>query len=413
VRFLLLFAALVPAAFAASDLLLVNGTVIPAPDQPALRDTAILLHDGRIAAIGPRDQLAIPAGTEVMDCTGRFITAGFWNCHVHLTQPDLFGARHVPVAQLEGTLTAMFSRWGFTTVFDLASPLENTIALRERIEAGEVRGPRILTTGEAIWSQVPVYIPAHIAAGNPRMSPVATPEEVVHRIGEHARRGVDGIKLFTGSLQAQGAVANLDAGLVRAAVAEAERRHLPVFAHPQNAAGVEAALAGGVAILAHTAPAASAWTPEQASRLRDARVALIPSLTLFRIEGQRVQLPAALQEQWRANTVGQVRAFHAAGGGILFGTDAGYITHYDTAEEYQLLASAGLDAAAILRSLTTVPAARFGRAERSGRVAAGFDADLVVLDADPIKDVTAFSRVRATLRGGRLFFESASTDGSR
>jgi hypothetical protein len=87
VRFLLLFVALVPGAFAANDLLLVNGTVIPAPDQPALRDTAILVHEGRIAAVGPRDQLAIPAGTEIMDCTGRFITAGFWNCHVHLTQP--------------------------------------------------------------------------------------------------------------------------------------------------------------------------------------------------------------------------------------------------------------------------------------------------------------------------------------
>ena len=361
-RLLLLFLSIfVTGASAADDVLLVNATVIPAPGQPALPHTAVLIREGRIADVGPREQMKVPAGTEIVDCSGKFITAGFWNCHVHLIAPDLLRAREVPVAQLDGTLEAMFTRWGFTTVFDLASSLENTVALRERIETGEVRGPRILTTGEPIWTRVPIYVPPDLVANNAGMSPVATAAEAVQRIDEHARKGADGIKLFTGSMQAQGAVANMDLALVRAAVAEADRLHLPVFAHPQNADGVEAAVAGGVDILAHTAPNAPAWTPEYASRLHDAGVALIPTLTLFRIEGQRAQLPPAILEKWRANALAQVRVFHAAGGEFLFGTDIGYITYYDTAEEYQLLASTGLDAAAILRSLTTAPAARFGR----------------------------------------------------
>lgn len=407
-RLLLLLLVFASPALAANDLLLVNATVIPDPDQPALPQSAILVRDGRIVAVGRRDSLTVPAGTEVIDCTGKFITAGFWNSHVHLITPDLLRAREAPAAQLDEALKAMFARWGFTTIFDIASSLENTVALRMRIEAGEVRGPRILTTGEALWTQTPVYVLDYFAANNIRMPTVTTAGEVTARIGEHAEHGADGIKLFTGSMQARGAVANMDLDLVRTAVAEADRLRLPVFAHPQNAEGVEAALAGGVDILAHTAPNAPPWTPEYAARVRDARLALIPTLTLFRVEGQLAQLPPGILEKWRANALDQVRALHAVGGEILFGTDIGYITHYDTAEEYQLLASAGLDAAAILRSLTTAPAARFGRAGSSGRVAPGFDADLVILDSDPTTNVTAFSRVHATLREGRFLYRTAS-----
>jgi imidazolonepropionase-like amidohydrolase len=57
--------------------------------------------------------------------------------------------------------------------------------------------------------------------------------------------------------------------------------------------------------------------------------------------------------------------------------------------------------------LTTAPAARFGRGHRSGRVAAGFDADLVILDSDPATDVAAFARVHATIRAGRFVYRTA------
>lgn len=408
VRFVLLLACLACSSFAAGDVLLVNATVIPAPDQPALRHTSLLLREGRIAALGPNDSLTAGAGTEVVDCTGKFITAGFWNSHVHLITPDVLRASEAPVAQLDAALETMFTRWGFTTVFDIASSLDNTVALRARIDAGEVRGPRILTTGEALWTRPPVYVLDYFAANHITMPVVTTPDEATQLIDRHAAQGADGVKLFTGSMQARGAVDNMSGELVRAAVTAADRLHQPVFAHPQNAEGVEAALAGGVDILAHTAPNAPAWSPEYAARVRDARLALIPTLTLFRVEGQQARLPAGILEKWRANALEQVRVFHAAGGEILFGTDIGYITHYDTAEEYQLLASAGLDPVAILRALTTAPAKRFGRGDRSGRIAPGFDADLVILDADPTTDATALAQVHATLRGGRVLYRAAA-----
>jgi imidazolonepropionase-like amidohydrolase len=103
--------------------------------------------------------------------------------------------------------------------------------------------------------------------------------------------------------------------------------------------------------------------------------------------------------------VQQIKAYSAAGGQILFGTDVGYIDAFDTTEEYRQLGRA-LDWRQILEALTVAPAQRFGYAAHKGRITLGQDADLVVLDADPAKDLTAFAKVRLTIRGGRTIFDS-------
>ena len=81
------------------------------------------------------------------------------------------------------------------------------------------------------------------------------------------------------------------------------------------------------------------------------------------------------------------------GGQILFGTDVGYMTEYDPTDEYVFMQEAGLSYPRILASLTTAPAARFG-AVRSGRLAPGFDADVVVVDGDPAADIRVLAKGR-------------------
>jgi imidazolonepropionase-like amidohydrolase len=99
----------------------------------------------------------------------------------------------------------------------------------------------------------------------------------------------------------------------------------------------------------------------------------------------------------------ELRDYAAAGGQILFGTDVGYTDAFDTTEEYRLMSGA-LGWRQILASLTSAPAARFGFAAHKGRIAAGMDADLVLLNADPAQDPTAFARVRDTIRAGRVIW---------
>jgi len=99
-----------------------------------------------------------------------------------------------------------------------------------------------------------------------------------------------------------------------------------------------------------------------------------------------------------------VHQFHDLGGQLLFGTDVGFISDYTTEDEFRALVRSGMDARGILRSLTTAPAQKFGGGSTAANLALGEPADLTVLDGDPLEDVAAFSRVRATVRAGRVIY---------
>ena len=140
--------------------------------------------------------------------------------------------------------------------------------------------------------------------------------------------------------------------------------------------------------------------------MKAVHMSLIPTLTLFDVEMQKGHASPEAIQHVIALAVRQLHAYASAGGQILFGTDIGYIDHYDTTEEIQLMSGAGMTFPEILASLTTNPAQRFGYASRSGRIAPGFDADLAILDSDPAADITALARVAFTIRNGKVIFKS-------
>lgn len=384
---------LAAASSRAADLALVGAKVYLSPFRPPAANFSILIHDGKIQAVGPARSLRIPASAGQIDC--RNLT----NSHVHIITPALLHANDSSAAQLNAELDTMFNRWGFTTVFDLASVLDNTLALRRRIDAGELRGPHILTTGEPVWTIEPVYIRAFLREHHIRMPDVNTPSEAIALVRDHFAKGANGVKLFTGSYQGGANVANLPLPIARAAAEEAHKHGLPVFAHPQNLVGVEIAIDSGVDVLAHTVPQSPPWTPEFCARLLRAHMSLIPTLTLFDYEARDAR--AEERDAWIDQMVAELHAYSQAGGDILFGTDIGYTDRYDTTLEFTLMSRAGMSYRQILASLTTNPAHRFSGAA-SGRIERGQPADLVVLDADPAASPTAFSKVRYTIRSGKI-----------
>jgi imidazolonepropionase-like amidohydrolase len=393
----------IPSSFC-SDLALVQAKIYTSPTEPPIQDGAIVVREGHILAVGASPTIKVPRSATVIDCKGLVVTAGFWNSHVHILTPALLHAGDAGAKELDEQLEMMFNRWGFTTVFDISSVLDNTLALRRRIESNELRGPRILTVGEPIWTIEPVYVRAFLKEQQIRIPNTETPQQAIHLVRDHAAKGADGIKLFTGSYQGGDKVAVLPLAIAKAAVEEAHRHHMPVFAHPQNLDGVTVAIESGVDVLAHTVPQSPPWTPEFVSRLRNANMSLIPTLTLFDFEARKGNSSDQDREAWIAQMVAELRAYSAAGGDILFGTDIGYIDHYDTALEFTLMSQAGMNFQQILASLTTNPARKFGRSNRSGRIAEGMDADLVVLDGDPGSDGTAFSKVHLVIRSGQTIY---------
>jgi len=402
--FLLATFALNASSFA-SDLALVHAKIYPSPTAAPIEDGTILVHDGHIQAVGPAAQVKVPSSkaVTVLDCRGLVVTAGFWNSHIHILTPGLLHAEKLPAEKISAQLDEMLTRWGFTTVFDIASVLSNTNNIRQRIARGEVRGPRILTVGEPFYPKngTPIYVKGFLEEQHIPSGEVESAQQALTRVRQQIRDGADGIKIFAGAIVADG-VLPMPADIAKAIVAEAHRAGKPVFAHPSNQAGLEVSINSGVDILAHTAPMSGDWSSDFTARLKAAHMALIPTLTLFDVEAKKAKVSAEENEQWIKQAVQELKAYSEAGGEILFGTDVGYTDHFDTAEEFTLMARAGMSFQQILASLTTNPATRFGYANRSGSIAKGMDADLVVLNGDPARDITNFSKVHQVIRGGKV-----------
>jgi len=394
-------------------LALVGGTVYPAPSAHPISNSVVLIENGKIVAVGEKEKLQIPAGVETINCAGRTIVAGFWNAHVHFTERKWENAANFSVTQLTKQLQEMLTRYGFTSVVDTGSLLANTLAIRARIESSEVThkvadkvaGPRILTAGSPLFPKdgIPYYLVDTLPPDILKLlDQPATPEDAVRAVDQHVAQGADIIKLFTVSpVHREGKLVwrPMPLAIVQAATAEAHRKGKLVFAHPSIVEGAELVIRGHVDVLAHSVEDPEHWDNSLVTRLKAANVSLIPTLTLFSGENGP---DAAHQGMLR-----EVKSYSDAGGQILFGTDLGYLTDYPLlTREFELLARAGLTIDQILAALTTAPAARFGFAATTGRVAVGQDADLVVLNGDPSRDISAFSRVVLTLRSGNIIYRA-------
>ncbi len=387
------------------QLALVGGTIYTSPTEDPIRDGVVLIRQGKIAAVGKRRSLNIPRGVEVLDCSGMTVTAGFWNSHAHFFERKWANAATIPAPELGRQLQDMLTRYGFTNVFDLSSMWENTRRLRDRIESGEAPGPRIRSTGEALVAPgaVPpdtvIRILGYMTSPSPEITDAAQATAASRKLLD---AGVDGIKVHLQPPPPPGPP--FPESAIQAAVNEAHRAGKPVFVHPNSNADLLAALQAGVDVIAHTTPRSGAWDASILTAMKERRVALIPTLTVWkyllrheRISAQELSVNAAKE---------QLRAWVASGGTVLFGNDLGAVD-YDPSEEYILMAEAGMSFRQILASLTTAPAERFGESQRLGRIAPGFTADLVVLGEDPSRNVRAFAAVRYTIRDGKLIYQAS------
>lgn len=352
----------------------------------------VLVDGQRIAAVGDRS-IDVPLAVERIDCSGAAILPGLCNAHVHFFERKWSDARAIASEEL-GAQLQDFTRYGFTSVFDLSSAWENTRALRDRIERGEVAGPRIRSTGEGFVA--PDALPPPIVMSVMGIAPTPLPEivnatEAVRVADALIDAGVDGIKVFLSSNSGHAVV---DPDALGAIVDRAHRANKPVFVHPNTADDVTMALRAGVDVLAHTTPRSGPWGEEILAVARQGRVALIPTLALWKQLMRHDR--RSIQERMVAVAVEQLRAWREAGGVVLFGTDYGAVDA-DPSDEYALMQRAGMTRDDIVASMTQAPADFFGETDR-GRIAPGYIADLTAVDP------TDLARVRLTIKGGEFVY---------
>jgi hypothetical protein len=133
-----------------NPLILTGGTIYTSPTEKPISNGIVIIRDGRIAGVSPSGYMELRKGIPTLNCSGMTIMAGFWNSHVRFSERKWADAANIPAPELTRQLQTMLTRFGFTSVFDLGSPWENTRQIRNRIESGEIPGPRIRSTGEML-----------------------------------------------------------------------------------------------------------------------------------------------------------------------------------------------------------------------------------------------------------------------
>ena len=388
-----------PLKLAQGTLAIQHARIYVSPADPPIDDGTILVRNGRIIDVGP--QVTVPADAIIIPCNHCVVTAGFWNMHVHFTEPKWSLANWKSAATLNPQLADMFLSRGFTTVADLGSNPADTFAIRRRIEKGELNGPYIYTAGTALYPPhgVPFYLRESMPGWMVSLLPQPdSPQQAVQIVHRNLASGADLTKLFTGSWVQRGQVLPMPLDIARAAVTETHLNGKLVFAHPSNLAGTQVAISSGVDVLAHAADDTRGVDAALLQSALNKNMAMIPTLKMF-------TTTVTADPHYMDPICAEVNQFHQLGGTLLFGTDVGYMTDYSTELEFVELGKSGLDFRTVLGMLTTNPAARMGVSDSKGTVAKGKLADLTILSADPATDLTNFSRVQAVVRSGKVIWQ--------
>jgi imidazolonepropionase-like amidohydrolase len=446
---MLLVAAAAPASAQSGDamavprndrtLAFVDVTVLPMDRARVLEAQTVIVVGDRITAVGPAATTAVPADALVIRGAGRWLMPGLVDMHAHV-QPGVG-----TLADPAGRQLAMYLAHGVTTARSLAGA-PSGVQLRDRVARGELLGPRLV-----------IYSPSL----NSNSVPSATAAAGI--VGAHHAAGADGFKVHGGfdaethdSIVAAARRAGLPVsghvtpgyGLGRAVAAGQQIEHLDGFLHallPPGWAGPQfgqivvspALLAlidrGRIPALAQTMAERGIWngptlalfelvvsdsTPEQLAARPTMRY--VPPQTVEAWSNQlRQQQANPAPAEGRAAFVEIrreiVRALHAAGARLLAGSDSPqfFMTVGDALHrELEALVAAGLPPFAALEAATRNPAEFLRDADPVGTIAPGMRADLLLLDASPLADISNIRRVAGVAVGGR-WLDGARLDAIR
>ena len=346
----------------------------------------------------------------MLDLRGYTVLPGLIDLHVHLGLPERERGQAVGPAQLPALLfdalrfvpgaRRAFLAHGVTTVRSLGDEHHWVMELRRRLRSRELEGPRLFAAGPMFTT--PGGHPVVTFGVDPASDAVrlpATADEARRAVAALAGGGdgVDLIKVVQERGRPERPLQPIARDVLRAIVAEAHARGLAVAAHWGTRADLEDVLAAGVDGLEHVEARGllEGWPEEALAALVDRDLPLTPTLAVT-----DVALPPPVHRQLRR----RVGEFHAAGGRVVVGTDAGLPgvrfgggVH----RELALLVDSGLSPRQALRAATS-DAARVLGVDDIGAVEPGRAADLVAVAGDPLADIRAARDVILVLRDGRL-----------
>lgn len=353
-----------------------------------LHDTRLVVQNGRIAAIDPG------ASPVDIDLRARVVMPGWIDTHVHLNWH--FDDRHLSVsggepAEQAALFTAedawMTLQGGFTTVQSLGAAIDAVV--RDRIDRGGLPGPRILTSLRQIQNR----------SGDP--------DALRALVRQSKQEGADVIKLFATSGLGAGGDQTMTDAQIEAVCSEAKAVGLRAVVHAIGDKGARASVLAGCTAIEH-----GTFISDETLDLMARRGSYFDPnlLVLHNYLDNRAGFPTfnaqtldVLQRGIApmADALRRARAHHVK---IVFGTDAVAGSHGRNAEEFVYrVREAGERPEDVLISATSLSAESLGLGSRIGAIAAGYDADLVATDGNPLDDISAVRRVRFVMKGGKVY----------
>ena len=368
-----------------------------------LRNIRIVIEGSKIVALYTGD--AVKVGPVDYDLRGLTVLPGWIDAHVHITASfGKDGKNDGEGTPQEEAYQAASNAWvtlmgGFTTVQSVGSPAD--VPLRDAIAKGAFPGPRILTSVEWLMGQG---------------EKTGTPDEIREFVRKQKQAGADLIKIRASGGMRQGGM-TLSQEQLNAACDEAKKQGLRTLVHAMRDA-VPAATLAGCTQIEHGLGA----TDNDLKLMADKGTYFDPQAgllleTYLLYKDKYVGTPyfpktkegfAVFEEILPINHELMQRAVKVPGLRIVFGTDALAGAHGRNAEEFiDRVRDCGVDPMAALVSANSVGAEALGMANQIGSIAPGLQADIIALDGDPLKDITAVRRVVFVMKGGVVYKNAA------
>jgi imidazolonepropionase-like amidohydrolase len=381
---------------------LAGGTVVDADGE---RTADVVVEQEEITAVG-FDHGTGDTGT--VEADGLYVAPGLVDAHVHLAldgRADTTSLRHESETALAYRASAHLRgavRAGVTTVRDLGAPSTLAMDAHDAVAEGVLEGPRVVPAGANITM---TGGHGHHIGG----CEADGPAEVRKAARRQLKRGAAVLKcMATGGVLTEGAqtgAPELTEAEIRAIVEVGEAAGVPVAAHAHGKAGIENAVRAGVDSIEH----GTFMDRGTAELMADRGVYWVPTTKALvgivegGIEGGIPEWAVAKSEDAAAAHRESFELALDEGVPVAMGTDAGtpFNFHADAAEELELMVERGLSSEQALKAATTAGAELLGL-DDVGRVSEGARADLVVLDSNPLEDVTAWQRPQAVVAGGDI-----------